>query len=415
VGDPVAAAREAAGGEQLGGTLNIVGVWGGPERESFLATVAPFEEATGTTVDYEDVRNLNSVLRIRVNGGDPPDIAALPSISQIADWAGQDNLVDLSKFIDAQQLAKDNGQSWVELGTVDGKLVALFTWASLKGPIWYNPKTYDGPAPPASWDELQAWAQQKAASGVTPWCIGLESGAASGWPGTDWIEDILLRQAGPEKYDEWWQGQLKWTSPEVRAAFETFGEIAADPTMVFGGPTSVLTTRAGEAGDPLFTDPPGCFLHHQASFITDFFLRGTSGIQPVEDFNFFIFPDINPEYAGSIEVVGDSFSMFKDTPQARAFMKYMATPEAQALWVNRGGKLPVNKQVSLDAYPDQLAQTAGEIITGAQTVRFDASDLMPEAMSEAFWQAVLDYVENPDDLDDILAELEEVQQEAYSQ
>jgi alpha-glucoside transport system substrate-binding protein len=414
--DPAEVALEAAGGEQLGGTLNILGVWAGAEADSFSAVVAPFEEATGINVELESTRDFNAVLTTRVEGGNPPDIAAAPSASTAASWAAEGKLIDLSDIVDMDQMGQDYAQTWLDLGTTeDGTLYQVFSWSALKGPIWYNPNTYDGPNPPQTWDELQAWAQQKADSGETPWCIGLESQAASGWPGTDWIEDIVLRQSGPDVYDQWWQGQIPWTSPEIKSAFETFGSIAGDPAMVYGGPTTALTLPFGNGGDALFTDPPGCYLHHQATFITDFFVQNNPDLQPVEDFNFFGFPDIDPANSGAAIVVGDSFSMYNDTPQGRAFIKYMISPEAQSIWVERGGKLGVNKRVPLDAYPDELARNAGEIIANAQIVRFDGSDLMPSAMNDAFWKAILDYVQDPGSLDSILANLDTVQQDAYTQ
>lgn len=413
--DPQEVALEAAGGQKIGGTLNMLGVWAGSELDNFKAVLKPFEEATGITVDIESTRDLNTVLTTRVEGGNPPDIASAPSAGVAASWAAEGKLVDLTDAVDMNQMKQDYAQSWLDLGTSpDGKLYQIFAWAALKGPIWYDPKTYDGPNPPKTWDELQAWAKQKADSGTTPWCIGLESGAASGWPGTDWIEDIVLRQAGPDVYDKWWQGKQAWTSPEIKKAFETFGSVATDPKMVNGGPTAELTLNFGNGGDALFTNPPGCYLHHQATFITDFFVKNTPTIKPVDDFNFFAFPDINPQFAGSVEVVGDSFALYKDTPQGRALIKYLTSPEAQSIWVKLGGKLGANKRVPPDAYPDDLARNAGNIIASAKVVRFDASDLMPSAMNEAFWKAILDYVQNPGDLDSILANLDSVQKDAYT-
>jgi alpha-glucoside transport system substrate-binding protein len=331
----------------------------------------------------------------------------------MAEFAQAGKLVDLSGVLDMNALKNDYAQSWIDLSSYNGKPVGIFIKTALKGLIWYDPKQYKGPNPPKTWDELQAWAQQTADSGTTPWCIGLENGAASGWPGTDWIEDIVLRQAGPDKYDQWYQGKLAWTSPEIKTAFQTFGKVATDPKMVYGGPTTELTTAFGNAGDPLFQNPPGCYLHHQASFITDFFVKNTPGIKPVEDFDFFGFPDINPQYSGAVEASGDLFGMFKDTPQARALLKYLTTPEAQAIWVQRGGALSPNKRVPASMYPDPLSKKAGEILTSAKIVRFDASDLMPEAMNNAFWKAILDYVQGPDNLDSILANLDNVQKDAY--
>ena len=183
--------------------------------------------------------------------------------------------------------------------------------------------------------------------------------------------------------------------------------------MVYGGPTTELTLNFGNGGDQLFADPPGCYLHHQASFITDFFVQNNPNLKPVEDFDFFGFPDINPQYSGAVEAAGDLFGMFNDTPQARALMKYLVTPEAQAIWVQRGGALSPNQQVPLDTYPDPLSRKAAEILTSAEIVRFDASDLMPQAMNNAFLRGILDYVQNPGNLDSILTNLDNVQRESY--
>jgi alpha-glucoside transport system substrate-binding protein len=336
----------------------------------------------------------------------------------MAEFAQRGALVDLSEVLDMDTFQRQYSQSWIDLGTANGQLAGIFIKASVKGLIWYNPKVWDanGFEIPGTWDEMMALSQQMADSGTAPWCIGLESGAASGWPGTDWLEDIVLRQAGPDVYDQWYQGQIAWTSPEIRQAWETWGEIVANADqMVYGGVATMLTTNFGNGGDPLFTDPPGCYLHHQASFITDFFVDNTPGIQPVEDFNFFPFPVFNEGDDERLEVAGDLFGMFNDTPQARALIKYLVTPEAQAIWVERGGAISPNADVPLEMYPDPLSQQSAEILTSAETVRFDASDLMPEAMNNAFWQAILNYVQDPNSLDSILQNLDSVQQEAYSQ
>jgi len=250
-------------------------------------------------------------------------------------------------------------------------------------------------------------------SGTAPWCVALESGAASGWPATDWLEDIVLRQAGPSKYDEWHQGKLKWSSPEIKKAWQTWGEVVAQPGTAFGGKQFILSTNFGNGGDPMFRNPPGCFMHHQASFITDFFVKGNPNLKPVQDFAFFPFPDIDAKNAGALEVAGDLFGQFKDTPQARALMKYLTTAEAQSIWVKRGGALSPNKKVDLAQYPDEISRDSAKLLTGAKTARFDASDLMPDAMNKAFWKATLDYVNDPAKLDTILGELDRVQAESY--
>lgn len=400
---------------RIGGTVSVIGTWGGAELDSFLAMVKPFEDQTGVKVEFEGTRDLNAILTTRVQGNNPPDVAGLPGPGQMAEFGKAGKLIDLGGVLDQTAMRDQYAEDWLKLGQVDGKQYGIFIKSSVKGLIWYDPKQFQAKsyAVPKTWDELIRLSERIRDSGSAPWCVGLESGAASGWPGTDWIEDIVLRQAGPAKYDQWYQGTLKWTSPEIKGAFQTWGKIVADPRMVFGGRQAMLATNFGTSGNPLFTAPPGCYLHHQASFITDFFVQGKPGLKAGDDFTFFPFPDIDPRYAGSAEVGGDLFGMFKDTPQARALIKYLTTPEAQSIWVKRGGALSANKKVATSDYPDVIARQSAQVLTGAKTVRFDASDLMPEAMNNAFWKGVLDYVNDPTRLDPILADLDRVQADAY--
>jgi alpha-glucoside transport system substrate-binding protein len=183
--------------------------------------------------------------------------------------------------------------------------------------------------------------------------------------------------------------------------------------MVYGGKQSMLATAFGDAAAPLFQNPPKAFLHHQANFMSSFIVKGTPGLKPGDDFAIFPFPDIDPKGAGSAEVAGDLFGMFKDTPGSRELVKYLATPSAQAIWVQKGGALSANKQVPASAYPDSVAKMAADTANAAKLVRFDASDMMPEAMNNAFYKAVLDFVNNPGGLDGVLTELDRVQADAY--
>jgi alpha-glucoside transport system substrate-binding protein len=410
-----AGGQAAATQQRIGGTVTVMAEWGGNEQDSFMAMVKPFEERTGVRIQYEGTRDLNAVLTTRVQGGNPPDVAGLPGPGQMAEFAKQGKLIDLTNVLD-KSVKDEYSEEWLKLGQVDGKQVGIFIKTALKGPIWYNASEFQkvsGGKTPQTWDELMSLSKQIADSGSAPWCIGLESGATSGWPGTDWLEDIVLRQAGPETYDKWHQGQVKWTSPEIKKAWQTWGEIAATDKMVFGGKQSMLTANFGEAGNPMFTSPPRCYMHHQGSFITDFFVKAYPNLKPGAGYGFFPFPTIDQKYAGTHEVAGDLFGMFKDTPQARALMQYLTTPEAQEIWVKRGGAISPNKKVAMSAYPDDIARQMAQTLTGAKSVRFDASDLMPEAMNNAFFKAVLDYVQNPGNLDSILANLDRVQSEAY--
>jgi len=398
------AASEPGGGGAEGGTVSVIGTWGGDEEAAFREMVAPFEEATGITVEYTGTRDLNAVLTTGVASGILPDLAGLPGPGQMAEFADRGALVDLGTVLDVDQYTEQTAPAFVELGTVDGQLSGVFIKSAVKGFIWYDVEQFTGEAP-ATWEDLQALPNDPAEA---KWCVALESEAASGWPGTDWIEDFVLRQSGPDVYDAWVAGEQAWTSPEIRQAFEAFGEVVEGS---FGGADTILNTPFGEGGNPLFTDPPGCLFHHQASFITSFF-QDQGGAAP-EDYDFFPFPDVNPEFSGALTGAGDLFGMFNDTPQSRALINYLVTPEAQQIWVDIGGALSGNREVT--EYPDEISQKSAEALINAEIFRFDASDLMPEAMNNAFWGAILDYVQNPGDLDQILIDLDATQADAYEE
>jgi alpha-glucoside transport system substrate-binding protein len=406
----------SSSGGKIGGKVSVLASWGGSEQASFMAMVQPFEDQTGVQVQYEGTRDLGAVLTSRVQGGNPPDLAGLPGPGQMSDFARSGKMIDLGSVLDQSAMKQQYADSWLQLGKVDGKQVGIFVKAAVKGLIWYNPQQFSkvsGGSPPKSFDDLMSLSNKIAATGSTPWCMGLESAATSGWPGTDWLSDIVLRQSGPDVYDRWYQGKIKWSSPEIKKAWQTWGQVVADPKMVYGGKASMLSTNFGTAGDPMFANPPKCYMYDQGNFISDFFVKDNPGLKPVDGYNFFPFPDIDSKYAGSTQVGGDLFGMFRDTPQSRALIKYLTTPEAQAIWVKRGGALSPNKQLPQSAYPDQIAGQEAQLLTSAKTARFSAGDLMPQAMTEAFYKAVLDYVQNPGSLDSILANLDKVQADAY--
>jgi alpha-glucoside transport system substrate-binding protein len=399
---PGESAAASDGGGQIGGVVTVIGTWGGAEQESFLAMVAPFEAATGVDVQFTGTRDINTVLSTGVASGILPDVAGLPGPGQMTEWAKAGALKPLDDVLDVATYTAETAPALVELGTVDGKISGVFIKAAVKGLIWFNPEVYTA-GEPATWDALMGTAPAPASN---LWCIGLESGAASGWPGTDWIEDFVLRQSGPDVYDAWVAGTQPWTSPEIKAAFEAFGAAAADS---FGGSDAILTTNFGDGGNQLFTDPPGCLFHHQASFITDFFKNQGGAVEG--QYDFFRMPDLNTAYAGATTGAGDLFGMFNDTPQARALMAYLVTADAQRIWVERGGALSANSTVT--EYPDEIAARSAALLAEAGVFRFDASDLMPVAMNDAFWKAILDYVNDPSQLDAILANLDTVQTSAY--
>jgi len=394
-----------------GGAVTVLGVWGGKEFESFSAAVAPFTEKTGIGMAFETSKEQNTVLVTRIKAGNPPDLAILPQPGTLADLAKMGALVPIDSFIDMDQLKKNYSQSWIDLGSYQGKLYGIWIKGALKSLVWYNPKAFaaKGYETPKTWDEMIALSDKIVADGGVPWCVGLESGAASGWPGTDWIEDIMLRTAGPEVYDKWVNHEIPWTDPAVKKAFEYFGQIVLNPDYCWGGPTGVMSTNFGDSPTPLFDNPPGCYMHRQASFITSFFPEGVTA----DDYAVFPFPEINPKWGVPALGAGDVIVMLNDTPQARAFMQYLATPQPAEIWAARGGFLSPNRGVSLDVYPDDITRKQAEVLAGAEVFRFDGSDLMPAAVGAGtFWTGVMDYV-GGEDLDKVLQTIEASAVDAY--
>jgi alpha-glucoside transport system substrate-binding protein len=406
------------GGGKIGGTVHVLAVWSGAEQDSFMAVLKPFEDRTGITVEYEATRDLDATLLTRVQAGNPPEITGAPSVGTLNKLATQGKLQALDNIVDMNALKSQYAATWVKLGQgPNGKLYQIFSWAAMKGLVWYNPKSFQakGYTVPKTFADFTALVSKIKSDGTTPLCVTLESGAASGWPGSDWIKEIVLSQSGATVYDNWWAGKQKWTSPEIKQAWQTFGQlIGPGAGNVYGGPNYMVSTNFGDVGTPMFASPPKCYMLNQGSFITDFFVKANPSLKPSEDFTFFPLPTINSANAGSTVMAGDGFSMTKNTPQSRELIKYLTTAEAQSIWVKRGGKISPNKNVPVSDYPDDISKQVATALAAAKIADFDAGDLMPADMRNAWWGHVLDFVKDQSKLDSILADLDKTQATAYS-
>jgi alpha-glucoside transport system substrate-binding protein len=400
------------------GQVSIAVVWSGNELDTFQKVINQFEQETGITVNVDAVgRDLPTVLPVRVAAGNPPDVAALPNPGQMKTFALQGALQPL----DSLSNLADSSPALVNLGTVKvngtDHVYGIFIGADVKSLVWYDPKNFTakGYTVPTSWPALIALSQQMIANGDTPWTIGLESGAASGWPGTDWIEDIMLRTAGPVVYDQWVNHEISWTSPAVKTAFQYFGQIALNPKMVYGGTTGELLTNFGDAPNALFTTPPEAYMLKQATFIQSFILTANPNLKAGEDYDVFTFPEIQPQYGTPLLGSGDLVGVFNATPEAMALANYLASAEAQAIWCGDLGKIAVNTKVDPSIYSDPITKKAADMLASATIFRFDGSDLMPVAVgSGTFWSGVLDYI-NGIPLDTVLQNIEDSAVAAYAQ
>jgi alpha-glucoside transport system substrate-binding protein len=405
-------------GQQIGGTVHVLAVWGGAELADFNAMVKPFTDQTGISVQVESTRDLTGTLNTQIKGGNPPDLAGIPNPGALQQLVSQNALKPLNDVLDMNAMGQQYDPGLLKLAQVNGQQYGIFTKASVKSLVWYDPQVWqkNGWEPPKTWQDLQALEQKMQATNVTPWCVGLDGGGGSVWPATDWIEDIYLHQAGPDAYDKLFPTHgTAWTDPAVKQAWQTFGSIVTDQKMTYGGATTALATAFGSAFNPMFnTDKPSCYMLHGADFMTTFFTQNFPNLKAGTDYNFFVFPSENPQYAGDLEVAGDLFGMFKDTPQARALMQYLVTPDAQSIWAGKGGYLAPNKAVDPSVYPDDMTRNLYKLYVAAQTVRFDGSDQMPPAVGTAFDQAIRQYLTDPTSLDAQLQAMETAAKSGYS-
>ncbi len=386
-------------------TVTVLGVIIGEQQEKFEQAIAPFEEATGIDVVYEGTDAFATLLPVRVDSGNAPDIAMFPQPGLMADFAQEGQLVPLNDFLGAEVLADSYPQDWIDLGTIDDQIYGVWYRASVKSLVWYSPEAFDaaGYDVPDTWEEMIALSEQIVADGGVPWCLGMESGDATGWVGTDWIEDIMLRTQGGEIYDQWISHGIPFKSPEVSQAFEEFGAIALNADYAVGGTVGVISTPFGDSPNGLFTDPPNCYMHRQANFIASFF---PEDVVLGEDVNVFPLPPIDETYGLPVLVAGDVFSMFNDTPEARQFMEYLTTPEPHEIWAGLGGFISPHQNVGLEVYPDVVTQAQAEILANADLVRFDGSDMMPGAVGTgSFWTGVVNYVGGTN-LDTVLSDID---------
>jgi alpha-glucoside transport system substrate-binding protein len=379
-----------------------VSVWGAPtgdEGASIQATFDVYGAAEDATVTYTGSDSIEQDTRIAVDGGAPPDIFITPQPGSICEFAGNGDLVSLEDMgFDIAALEAAHGAYLMGLGECDGSHYTIPTNTNYKSIIWYNKPAFEagGYEIPTTWDELLALSQQILDDGTTPWCIGFGSEAATGWPGTDWIEDIMVRTAGADVYNQWTSHEIPFNDPSVLHAFDLFGEIMFADGFVLGGADGVAAIDFRDAPDPMFNDPPSCMLHRQASFIANFF---PEGVVPGTDADFFDFPDID----GSGAMGGGELAMvFNDRPEVRALLAAYADVPLQCVQAAPKGhgvagieRISANANTPADCYESDTVRKQAEAVAAAlgnNSFVFDGSDLMPSAVGQgSFWTGMVDW------------------------
>jgi alpha-glucoside transport system substrate-binding protein len=372
--------------------IRVFGNYRGADADAFRAELEVFSQATGIETDYVGTAAFAARIQDRIRDGDPPDVALFPQPAILAEMARSGFLVPLDGDLAASVEA--GYPDWaIDRGTVDGDLYGVWYRLSLKSLVWYPPEVFaaQGYAVPTTWDELEGLTDRMKEDGFTRWCLGMEAFAATGWVGTDWIEDLVLRLHGPDVYDAWTSGEIPFTDPRIRAAFELFSEVALEPGEVAGGRRGILSVPALDAIDPMFTEPPGCLLSRQGSFQAAELPEDVT-FGPDGDVDVFVLPPMEGA-AAPLLASGEIAAAFADSEEVRALMAFLAGPRSGDLWAARGGYN--SPQVAFDraSYDGELERRVDELVRSAEVVRFDGADLMPPSVGTGtFWSGMVDLV-----------------------
>jgi alpha-glucoside transport system substrate-binding protein len=400
--DEASTGGTTGGGGGVSGSISVMGVWVGPEQESFQAVIDGFTaENPDVDVRYNPAGDeLPTVLSTAVEGGNPPDIAAPAQPGFIQTLVDDDALQPLDF---AQDTIQENfGDSGVAVGTFNDALYGLFFKAGNKSTVWYNVHAYEdaGVEPAESWDDFIANGETIKASGLPAYSIG----GADGWTLTDLFENLYIRMAGPDMYDQLAKHEIPWTDQSVKDALTEMAKVFSDKDNIAGNPLPVdFETSVSQ----VFSDSP-----EAAEVIEGAFVPGVveHNLEAGADFDVFDFPAVN-DSGPAVVADGNMFVLFSDDPAAQAFIEYLATPEAAEIWAERGGFASPNQNIDTSVYPDELTQRTAGPIAEAEVLRWDLSDLVPPEFGattgQGLWKLFQDFLQNPDDVDGIAQQLEQ--------
>ena len=410
-GEPTFLER-ANNGEFAGTTVSMLTVYIDEEAALLDQQLEDFTEATGIEVNHAPTKEFETQIVVQIDGGNPPDIALFPQPGFLKTYVVDGTVTDVRDFIPESDLQERYAQGWLDSATFpgpDGEDVMAGVWyrAFNKDLVWYPKAIFDeaGYTVPTTWDELVELSDTIVADGDAPWCIGIDSGVATGWVATDWIERLMLRTAPPEDYDAWVAGELPFTSDQVKNAAELMSDIWLNPDYVLGGTDQLVTEAIQDSPVHMFEDPPTCWMHVQASWVQGFFPEDA---EPGVDYDFFYFPQVDPAYGEPVLMAGDIMTLLVDKPEAKALLEYLSTGASMELFMRNGAALSPHQDSDPAWYQSEIDTRQGEILLNAEIVRFDGGDLMPpEVGTGTFWSAMVEYVSGTVDLDTALQEIDD--------
>ncbi len=402
----------SAASKGVSGRVSIIAVWSGDEQKSFQAVLDGFTgKFPDVTVKYTSGGdNVPTILATAVQGGRPPDIAGVAQPGLVKDLQKKGALKPI-EF--AQSTIADNfPEDIVKLGEIDGRLYSLLFKAANKSTVWYNVSAFEnaGGSPPETWDDLLEVAETLKAAGIPAYSIA----GADGWTLTDLFENVYLRQAGPEKYDQLTTHAIPWSDESVKDTLATMADVLGDEANIAGGTSGALQTDFPTSVANVFRDPPKAAMVIEGDFVPG--AAANTELEPGTGYDVFPFPVLG-DVENAVMGGGDSMIMFRRTPASEALMEYLASPEAAEIWARRGGFSTANRNVPDSAYPDEITRRTATAIADAETFRFDMSDQQPAAFGgtpgQGEWKILQDFLADPSDVDGTAGKLEAAAARAF--
>lgn len=387
-------------------TVTVFGPWVDGDADAIAEVLGGLD---GAEVRYTGSGDFVTDLGVRIGSGlDRPDVAFVPQPAVIDELIASGDLVPFSDEVASAVADGFAPGSWGR--AEDGYIYVLPYRSNVKSLVWYRPEVFaaNGWVVPASMDDVEALAAEiQSSTDIAPWCFSVSAGGETGWPATDWIEDLVLRQSGPEVYDQWVDGEIDFSDPRIERAFETFDQLVLAQGRVLGGRPDVLEVEVARAGDGLFTTEPGCAMYKQASFATSWFPDDTS-IGPDGDVDFFILPGEEPDTRPPLLVAGTGAVQLSARPEVDEVMAYLASPDGADAWARRGGYVSARTDVDPDRYYRGVDARFSALLQDAPLTRFDASDQFDSRLREAVLDGITSWVVGSVTLDELLTSLDDV-------
>ncbi|MCL4396325.1 MAG: extracellular solute-binding protein [Chloroflexi bacterium] len=408
---PAKAAPTGAGSK----SINVAATWGGAERDAFLAVIDAFTAKTGIQVNYESMRNnMGAILRTRVAGGNPPDIALEPRPGEVAEFAKAGNLVDLNTFMSQADLQKAFAQPYLDLGNIGGKQYGFIFKANSKSTFWYRAADFkaNGWTLPKNLTEFTALADKMVAAGKTPMATDGSSGSA--WVLSDYLENTAIRRMTAQQYNNLYLTHtgIAWTDPAPKQALTDF-TLFFKPGYQVGGTQGVLAGTFPNMIAQVFGPSPKAEMLYEGGFVSVLVQDVNKSIKPIDEMDFGIFPEGDAQYGDPVMGGGDMAVMFKDSPEARQFIQYIISPEAADVYAATNTISP-NKQIDTKKFTNPLALKEFQQLINAKTFVFDGSDMAPSAFGgDHLFTELQKLVQNPGSVDTVATELENFAKNDY--